>query len=122
MRTKGSDRGGASRIAATAKAFGTAIASLALGVALCLCLLLGGTALAGGAATPTHDRGDHPALLATAPSEHSLESVSVVLEKMTERAAERRIEEPLSVRIMDARRADLCVTSQRRSRPVEKGR
>jgi hypothetical protein len=109
MRTKGRDRGGASRIAATAKAFGTAILSLAIGVALCLCLLLGGTALAAGAASPTQDRGDHPALVATAASERSLESVSVVLGKMTERATERR--GPSSA---DDSRPAPCGTSQRR--------
>lgn len=89
MRTKGADRVDARGIAAAAKAFGVAIVSLAMGVAFCLCLLFGGTALAAGAANAGHDRGNHPALVAT-PAEHSLESVSVVLEKMTERATERR--------------------------------
>jgi hypothetical protein len=51
MRTKGADRVGAKEVAAVARAFGTAVVSLALGVALCLGLLFGGVALAAGAAT-----------------------------------------------------------------------
>ncbi|HKZ15374.1 MAG TPA: hypothetical protein VJL81_16170 [Solirubrobacterales bacterium] len=42
------NRGTLSKIAAVAKAFGIAIVSLTLGSAFCLCLLLGGTALAAG--------------------------------------------------------------------------
>ena len=48
MRTNGSDRVGAKKVVAVARAFGTAVVSLALGAALCVGLLLGGVALAAG--------------------------------------------------------------------------
>jgi hypothetical protein len=49
MRTKSAERVGAKEIVAVARAFGTAVASLVLGAALCLGLLFGGVALAAGA-------------------------------------------------------------------------
>lgn len=48
MRTKRRNRPTLTTIGEVAKALGTAVLSLALGVALCLGLLLGGTALAAG--------------------------------------------------------------------------
>lgn len=48
MQTGHPNRSGLMKIAEVAKAFATAALSLALGVTLCLCLLLGGTALAAG--------------------------------------------------------------------------
>ena len=55
--------------------------------------MFGGAALASGAANPRHDPGPHTAFVATSPAEHVLESASVVIEKMTERAAEPRARE-----------------------------
>jgi 4-hydroxybenzoate polyprenyltransferase len=48
MQTESPNRPAPRRIVAVAKALATAVLSLALGVALCLGLLLGGTALAAG--------------------------------------------------------------------------
>jgi hypothetical protein len=72
-----------------AKAFATATVSLALGVAICLCLFFGGLALAGGTIDVEAHHGAHPTMVAT-PAEHAVESTTVALEKITERATERR--------------------------------
>ena len=48
MHSKRPDRPVLNGLAAVTKAFATAVLSLALGAAVCLCLLLGGTALAAG--------------------------------------------------------------------------
>ena len=46
MRSEHGNRAALATIAEVLKVLGTAVLSLALGVAFCLCLLLGGTALA----------------------------------------------------------------------------
>jgi hypothetical protein len=88
MKKTHTDKSARGQIVATAKAFGTAIVSLAMGVAICLCLMLGGGAVAAGAANPAHQPDDRAPITAAMPAEHSLEGVMVVLEKLTERATE----------------------------------
>jgi hypothetical protein len=89
MKTNDTERVGARVTLEVAKAFATATVSLALGVAICLCLFFGGLALASGTIDVEAHHNTHPTMVAT-PAEHAVETTTVALEKITERATERR--------------------------------